>query len=320
MKNIATGDVLERIRRLAPSHVTAPFKTVAEWREWQLSEGQKRCEEINRQNRQLRVEKILNRSGIQPLHRKCSFSNYQVQNEAQRYALSQAKSIADELMTGCTNFAFSGKPGTGKNHLAAATRGLNKKNSKPTIINKDYSVDTLLSELFLNGAHMEQPNVHNVSEGNMKFYDECHAGLIRPIPAPIGASYDEEITINSPDWQKLACVALRRYQSKECHDGMQWDTTDHGWTDVIAYPFVEEIQSMDNSGYRQCLVGLVTINNSNANSPYLSTVWIHPFYRRRGLLSKLWPKLQELYGSNFEIERPNENMKAFLKSAKHADY
>ncbi|MCZ5503778.1 DNA replication protein DnaC, partial [Escherichia coli] len=58
--------------------------------------------------------------GIQPLHRKCSFANYQVQNDGQRYALSQAKSIADELMTGCTNFAFSGKPGTGKNHLAAA--------------------------------------------------------------------------------------------------------------------------------------------------------------------------------------------------------
>ncbi|HIB5752199.1 TPA: hypothetical protein ACWXBI_005497, partial [Klebsiella pneumoniae] len=28
------------------------------------------------------------------------------------------------------------------------TRGLNKKDSKPTIINKEYSVDTLLSELF----------------------------------------------------------------------------------------------------------------------------------------------------------------------------
>ena len=39
MKNIATGDVLERIRRLAPSHVTAPFKTVAEWRECQPSES-----------------------------------------------------------------------------------------------------------------------------------------------------------------------------------------------------------------------------------------------------------------------------------------
>lgn len=200
------------------------------------------------------------------------------------------------------------------------TRGLNKKNAKLTIIKKEYSADTLLPELFLNVAHMEQTNATNVFDAGMKFYNECHAGLIRPIPAPVGASYDEEITITSPDWQKLACVALRRYQSSECHDGMQWDTTDDGWIDVVAYPFIEEIQSMDNSGRRQCLVGLVTINNSNANSPHLSTVWIHPFYRRGGLLSKLWPKLQEQYGSNFEIEQPNENMTAFLKSVKHADY
>ncbi|EJE86419.1 putative replication protein, partial [Escherichia coli O111:H11 str. CVM9455] len=51
MKNIAAGGVLERIRRLAPPHVTAPFRTVAEWHEWQLAEGQKRSEEINRLNR-----------------------------------------------------------------------------------------------------------------------------------------------------------------------------------------------------------------------------------------------------------------------------
>ncbi|MEB0968293.1 ATP-binding protein [Citrobacter braakii] len=120
MKNIATSGVLERIRKFAPAHLPAPFRTPEEWREWQLAEGRKRCEEIERQNRQVRVEKILNRSGIQPLHRKCSFANYRVQNDDQRYALSQAKSIAGELESGCTNFAFSGKPGTGKNHLAAA--------------------------------------------------------------------------------------------------------------------------------------------------------------------------------------------------------
>lgn len=120
MKNIATSGVLERIRKFAPAHLTAPFRTPEEWREWQLAEGRKRCEEIERQNRQVRVEKILNRSGIQQLHRKCSFANYRVQNDGQRYALSQAKSIAGELESGCTNFAFSGKPGTGKNHLAAA--------------------------------------------------------------------------------------------------------------------------------------------------------------------------------------------------------
>ncbi|WP_044722174.1 ATP-binding protein [Escherichia coli] len=120
MKNIAAAGVLERIRRLAPQASVPPYRTVEEWREWQLAEGRKRSEEINRLNHQVRVEKILNRAGIQPLHRKCSFGNYRVQNDGQRHALSQAKSIADELMTGCTNFVFSGKPGTGKNHLAAA--------------------------------------------------------------------------------------------------------------------------------------------------------------------------------------------------------
>ncbi|WP_370609794.1 ATP-binding protein [Citrobacter portucalensis] len=134
MKNIATSGVLERIRKFAPLHLAAPFRTPEEWREWQLAEGRKRCEEIERQNRQVRVEKILNRSGIQPLHRKCSFANYRVQNDGQRYALSQAKSIAGELESGCTNFAFSGKPGTGKNHLAAAIGNHMLKNGKTVIV------------------------------------------------------------------------------------------------------------------------------------------------------------------------------------------
>lgn len=88
MKNIAAVGVLECIRRLAPLGAVSPYRTVEEWREWQLAEGRKRSEEINCQNRQLRVEKILNRSGIQPLHSKCSFANYQVQNDGQKYALS----------------------------------------------------------------------------------------------------------------------------------------------------------------------------------------------------------------------------------------
>lgn len=114
MKNIATGGVMERIRRVVPEHVTPLYRTTEEWQEWQRAEGRKHCEEINRRYRQLRVEKILNRSGIQPLHRKCSFANYQVRNDGQKHALSQAKSIAEEMITGYTNFVFSGNPGTGK--------------------------------------------------------------------------------------------------------------------------------------------------------------------------------------------------------------
>ncbi|CAD5624949.1 putative replication protein [Escherichia coli] len=136
MKDIATVavGVLERIRRLAPEHVPVPYSTTEEWREWQLAEGRKYCEEINRRNRQLRVEKILNRSGIQPLHRKCSFANYQVRNDGQKHALSQAKSIAEEMITGYTNFVFSGNPGTGKNHLAAAVGNRLLKAGKSVIV------------------------------------------------------------------------------------------------------------------------------------------------------------------------------------------
>lgn len=199
------------------------------------------------------------------------------------------------------------------------TRGLNKKATTPAIIKKEYRIDTLLSELFLNGPHMVQNNANNIQEADWKFLNECNVEIIRPIPAPAGASYDEEITINSPDWQKLACVALRRYQARECRDGMHWDTSDDGWNDVVAYPFVEEIQSVDNSSRRKCLVGLVTINISDASNPYLSTVWIHPFHRRQGLLKGLWPELQKRYGRDFAIEQPNESMKAFLKKVKHAD-
>ncbi|HHZ4630849.1 TPA: ATP-binding protein [Salmonella enterica] len=122
MKNIADSGILARIRKLAPQSAerAAPFRTPEEWREWQLAEGRRSCEEIDRQNRQARAEKIFGRAGIQRLHRGCSFANYRIQNDGQRHALSQAKSIAGELDTGCTNFVFSGNPGTGKNHLAAA--------------------------------------------------------------------------------------------------------------------------------------------------------------------------------------------------------
>ncbi|EEC7428011.1 ATP-binding protein [Escherichia coli] len=156
MKNIAAAGVLERIRRLAPQASVPPYRTVEEWREWQLAEGRKRSEEINRLNHQVRVEKILNRAGIQPLHRKCSFGNYRVQNDGQRHALSQAKSIADELMTGCTNFVFSGKPGTGKNHLAAAIGNRLMAKGRSVIIVTVSDVMSVLHDGYGNGQSGEK--------------------------------------------------------------------------------------------------------------------------------------------------------------------
>lgn len=121
MKNISvSGNALERLKKFIPAGVEPKFSSVEEWRSWQEAEGRKRAAEVNELNRQARAEKILGRSGIQELHRKCSFANYEVHEDGQRKAFTMAKSYAQNFGTGFSSFIFSGSPGTGKNHLAAA--------------------------------------------------------------------------------------------------------------------------------------------------------------------------------------------------------
>ncbi|HBZ7600875.1 TPA: ATP-binding protein [Klebsiella pneumoniae] len=121
MKNIVgTGSALERLKRIIPASVQPKFTTVKEWQDWQAAEGRKRAEEVERQNHQTRTVNILGRSGIQELHRNCSFANYQVKNDGQRRAFTLAKRYAQNFGEGFASFVFSGWPGTGKNHLAAA--------------------------------------------------------------------------------------------------------------------------------------------------------------------------------------------------------
>jgi putative replication protein len=121
VKNIsAPGNALERLKKIIPAGVTPKFASADEWRIWQEAEGRKRAAEVNEQNRQARAEKILGRTGIQELHRNCTFANYQVHDDGQRKAYTMAKSFAQNFGTGFGSFIFSGSPGTGKNHLAAA--------------------------------------------------------------------------------------------------------------------------------------------------------------------------------------------------------
>lgn len=122
MKNIiGTGSALERLKKIIPANVQPKFSNAQEWQAWQESEGRKRSEEIDRINQRARSEKIFGRAGIQALHRSCSFANYEVSGAEQRQAYSMAKSYAQNFGgSGFASFVFSGAPGTGKNHLAAA--------------------------------------------------------------------------------------------------------------------------------------------------------------------------------------------------------
>ena len=121
MKNmIGIGSALERLKKLIPPGVQPKFTSAAELLAWQREEGLKHCEELSRLNQKARTEKIFGRSGIQRLHRSCSFANYEVTSEPQRKAYTMAKSYAQNFGAGFASFVFSGGPGTGKNHLAAA--------------------------------------------------------------------------------------------------------------------------------------------------------------------------------------------------------
>lgn len=99
---------------------------------------------------------------------------------------------------------------------------------------KEYSSNDSLKGLFDLVSHGSAIDSCDSSNASALLFDECNACILRPISAPKGAKYSKKITIESSEWEKHACVALRRYQSRECGDGMSRDTSDAGWKNVEA--------------------------------------------------------------------------------------
>lgn len=113
-------DLFRRLQRLMPAGTTPKFTEGKQLLAWNQEQGRLRSEAIVRQNRAMKMERVMGRSGIRELHMNCSFDNYRVENEGQRKALAQAREYAQQFGQGIASFVFSGRPGTGKNHLAAA--------------------------------------------------------------------------------------------------------------------------------------------------------------------------------------------------------
>lgn len=113
-------DVLKRLKAVMPEGVTPKFSTPEEWKAWQDEQGRISSNRIAEQNRITRLQSVLGRSGIQELHRTCTFQNYNAELQGQQYALAKSKEWAAKFGAGFGGFIFSGGCGTGKNHLAAA--------------------------------------------------------------------------------------------------------------------------------------------------------------------------------------------------------
>ena len=113
-------DLFSRLKKMMLVNVQPKFTSGEELLAWNQEQGRLRSESIVRENRAMKMQRVMGRSGIRELHMNCSFDNYRVENEGQRRALTMARQYADDFEGSIASFVFSGRPGTGKNHLAAA--------------------------------------------------------------------------------------------------------------------------------------------------------------------------------------------------------
>lgn len=113
-------DLIKRLQALTPKGIKPKFEDAEGWKKFQEEEGRKNAERVAKENHDARVNRIMGRSGIQDLHADCSFDTYKVMCNGQGEALESSRRYANEFGIGMGGFVFSGSPGTGKNHLAAA--------------------------------------------------------------------------------------------------------------------------------------------------------------------------------------------------------
>ncbi|KLU15016.1 MULTISPECIES: ATP-binding protein [Xenorhabdus] len=111
---------LARFHRMMPKHIKRKFTNAEELMTWHREQAEIDSKRITEENQLCRLNRIMGRSGISPLHQNCTFDNYIATTPEQQKALAKARRYAGDFGNSFGGFIFSGNPGTGKNHLAAA--------------------------------------------------------------------------------------------------------------------------------------------------------------------------------------------------------
>lgn len=170
MKNI--GNLMKRMQKMIPAHTRPAFKTGEELLAWQKEQGEIRSATLVRENRAMKMQRTFNRSGIRPLHQNCSFDNYKVECKGQGDALSQARQYIDEFDGNIAGFIFSGKPGTGKNHLAAAICNELLLRGKSVLIITVADIMSAMKGTFSNDKTSEEQLINAMSKVDLLVIDE----------------------------------------------------------------------------------------------------------------------------------------------------
>lgn len=166
-------NLFSRLQRLMPDGVKPKFTSGKDLLAWNQEQGRLRSEAVFRENRAMKMQRIMGRSGIRELHMNCSFDNYRVESEGQRKALAMARQYAAEFEHSIASFVFSGRPGTGKNHLAAAIGNDLILRGKSVLI---VTVADLMSNMkgtFSGGSTLtEERLIHDLSSVDLLVIDE----------------------------------------------------------------------------------------------------------------------------------------------------
>lgn len=164
---------LKRLKCLVPKHIQPKFNNEEDLLAWNQEQGRLSSEAILRKNKAMKMQRILGRSGIRELYMNCSFENYKIEHEGHKKVLKAAKKYAEEFQNNIASFIFSGKPGTGKNHLASAIGNYLILNGNSVLI---VTVADLMSNMkgtFNGNSHVtEETLLNNLSNVDLLMIDE----------------------------------------------------------------------------------------------------------------------------------------------------
>ncbi|WP_343154273.1 DNA replication protein DnaC [Buchnera aphidicola (Aphis aurantii)] len=166
-------EFFRRLQRIMPNNIKPKFENDQDLLAWNQEQGRISSELILRENKAMKMQRVLGRSGIRELYLNCSFENYKIEHEGQRKALKAAKRYAEEFNENIASFIFSGRPGTGKNHLASAIGNYLILHGKSILL---VTVADLMSNMkgtFSGSSNITEENLlHNLSSVDLLMIDE----------------------------------------------------------------------------------------------------------------------------------------------------
>ncbi len=142
---------------------------------------------------------------------------------------------------------------------------------------------------------------------------------IIPQKPPVGKQFEEWVTIDSPEWQRLPIVQFRRYLGIECDYGMSFDASDECWEKLEVHTITDRYYDEDECAMKSWLVGAICMVREESQSR-LGWAWIHPFWRNKGKLEKAYQNIKNRFNEGFYIERPvSPSMIGALRKLNHVD-